>query len=387
MDEFGISLNLLLLFFPAISIIYPLTGIYVQSRIVGIPFLLKEILVIEKELAVFILPLIISIIVPVVGLAFNRSLSLIDIAYILSFLYLIIFAQKMGKKPAYFVKFLKIFTMSNIAYSIFQVALCNIGMDKLSMIHSNVPMQIAHGYTIPPTYNIPYVYRFSGFFAESSPFVFYLSSVYVFVDAVGVGQYFSVRSRKVILLTSLIMITLSDSKFAYVFLLVLGVDKITSLLKTEYFRFILNFFGSISFVAYTIINYSDIVNSLSYLPSFSDRHSNIENGLIKLQNFFGAGFVSTSSAESELDGALDAISIITSGYGFVCGIIILTVFLIWILRMKPHNLRNFVMVYILGLTSSGSFLVPQYTLLFTMIYVLTKIQSKNNLGLIKTINS
>ena len=111
MDEFGISLNLLLLFFPAISIVYPLSGIYVQSRIVGIPFLLKEILVIEEELALFILPLVISIIVPVVGLAFNRSLSLLDIAYILSFLYLIIFSQKMGKNPAYFIKFLKIFNM------------------------------------------------------------------------------------------------------------------------------------------------------------------------------------------------------------------------------------------------------------------------------------
>jgi hypothetical protein len=369
MDEFGIYINLALLFFPAFSIAYPLIGIHFQSRIIAIPFLFKGILKIKKSLYLFMLPLAISIIVPILGIAFNRNLSIIDVGYILSFIYLIVFVQLMGERPKQFISFLQVFTISNIIYAIFQIVLCNLGLSTLAMTHSNIPLQVEAGYIIPPSSSIPYIYRFSGLFNESSPCMFYFSSIVVFLDAI---------KRINILLAVLLMMAIADSKFATAFLIIFAIDKIGLILKIEYLKSLVSFFGLSSFLAYTVINYSDIIFYLSStLPAFGARHSDMEKSFFRFSNFFGSGFISSSLSDGDI-GGLDAISILTTGYGFLFGLIVLFTFVIWIFKISPPKMGNFITVYFLGLSSSGSFLVPQYTLLFTMIYMIGKINASIN---------
>jgi hypothetical protein len=373
MDNFGIYVNLVLLFFPAFSIAYPLTGIYFQSRILGLPFLFKKILKIDENLYLFTLPLVVSIIIPILGLTSNRNPSLIDIGYILSFAYLIVFVQSMGERPKQFIVFLQVFTISNIIYAIFQIMLCNLGIAALSMIHSNVPLQVDAGYVIPPSSSIPYIYRFSGLFNESSPCIFYFSSIAVFLDAIKTEEYISFKDRNITIFVVLLMIAIADSKFAYAFLVMFLTGKISLALKIGYLKTIFNFFGAFTFLAYIVSNYSNIISYLFVtLPAFGDRYSDMESSFFRSQNFFGSGFVSTASSNSDVAG-LDAISIVLGGYGFLCGIAVLFTFLMWIFKIRPPRMGNFIVVYLLGLASSGSFLVSQYTLLFTMIYVTHKI--------------
>lgn len=377
MRNLTLYFNLLLIFFPAFSLSYPLTGIYFQSRILGLPFLVWHLLKnkkgLPKDLIILCIPCFISISIPVLGLFADRTFGLIDIGYILSFLYLIFFAQSMSKNIELFIDYLKYFTIANIIYALLQIFLMNIGMDSLAMIHSNLPSQVEAGYTIPASTILPYIYRFSGLFNESSPLIFYLCSFFVFSLEIKITK--PSKSISWIQLITLIMIAISDSKFAYVFLILLPFFKIAGLTKIKYFKELVNFLLLVLAIVYLFYNYSTIVDALaSNLPAFSDRHTNVENSILSLSELgiFGKGFVSSTSGEV----GLDAVSIVVGGYGGLFGVGLLISFLFWILASKVKYKENFLVVYILGLSSSGSFLISQYTLFFTMIYIVNKRHEK-----------
>lgn len=119
------------------------------------------------------------------------------------------------------------------------------------------------------------------------------------------------------------------------------------------------------------------------LPAFEDRKVNIENSITLLLELepMGNGFLPSSTGES---GGLDAITIIVGGYGVLFGMTILISFLVWILLSKIKNKPIFVVVYILGLLSSSSFLISQYTLFFTMIYVINQQYKITEFNLVKS---
>lgn len=371
MKKILLYINILLLFFPAFSLSYPLVGIYFQSRILGLPFLLWYILInkinINKNLFVFILALLICLITPILGLLTNRSFSLMDIGYVLSFLYLIIFAQSMGNNFSLFITFIKVFTLANIFYSILQTILMNIGLETLAMIHSNLPVKIDSGYVLP-TSILPYTYRFSGLFNESSPLIFYLCSSYIFLEEI----YIENRSKNTffIQLITLLTIFISGSKYSYAFLINYLIIKFIALIKDKKIR---NFsYITVLTLSLYLFNqyFSIILTSMSEtLPSFEDRKLNIENSITLLSelDLMGNGFLPSSTGES---GGLDAINIIVGGYGILFGMTLLISFLGWILVSKVKNKPIFVVVYVLGLLSNGSFLISQYTIFFTMIYII-----------------
>ncbi|MEH2434720.1 MAG: hypothetical protein V7K25_10795 [Nostoc sp.] len=373
MKKISLYINILLIFFPAFSLSYPFTGIYFQSRILGLPFLIWYTLIskkhINKNLLVFILALLISLIIPVLGLLTNRIFSLMDIGYILSFLYLIVFAQAMGNNFIIFINFVKLFTLANIIYSILQTILMNIGLETLAMIHSNLPVKIDSGYVLPASI-LPYTFRFSGLFNESSPLIFYLCSSYIFLSEISSEN----RSKNtfIIQVLTLLTILISGSKYSYAFLINYVVIKLVALIEEKNLRR-LSYVIVITLILYLFNQYfSAILSSMSEtLPAFEDRKLNIENSinLLSYLDFLGNGFLPSSTGES---GGLDAITIVVGGYGILFGMTILISFLIWILLSKLKNKPIFVVVYILGLLSSGSFLISQYTIFFTMIYVINK---------------
>ncbi|WP_118164102.1 hypothetical protein [Nostoc sphaeroides] len=232
MQKVFLYLNLALMFFPAFSLSYIFIGIYFQSRILGLPllafYIINKDIEIRKSLIFLIFPFLISIIVPILGLVSDRNFSLIDIGYILSFLYLILFAQSMYKNIKLFINFIKIFTVANLVYGIIQTFLANIGLNRLTMIHSNLPSQSISEYSIPPSI-LPYTYRFSGLFNESSPLIFYLCSSYVFLSQINSNK--KSIFINVIQIITIIAIAISGSKFSYAFFIVVAVNKLISLLK------------------------------------------------------------------------------------------------------------------------------------------------------------
>ncbi len=384
MKKILLYINLILIFFPAFSLSYAFTGIYFQSRILGLPLLCLYTFLnkreIRKDLLLFGIPLLISIVTPILGRLTDRTFSLIDIGYILTFLYLIIIAQAMSNNLNLFINFINLFTGANIFYALIQTIFMNLGLDSITMIHSNLPITIKSGYVLPPSI-LPYTYRFSGLFNESSPLIFYLCCSYIFFLELDIKDIS--KNTQIIKLFTLFTILISGSKYSYAFLLFHIVIKIVSAIKDKNIRKVLARMLLI-IITYVFVNYySMIVISLSEsLPSFDDRKSNIENSLISLSEFglIGNGFLPSSTGES---GGLDAITIVVGAYGFLFGITILGSFLAFILISKLKNKSIFVAVYILGLSSNGSFLISQYTIFFTMIYVINKI---NNFPKYKTIN-
>ena len=363
------------MFFPAFSLSYPLTGVYFQSRILGLPFLCwytffnkREI---RKDLLIFGIPLLISVVIPILGLLTDRNFSLIDIGYMLTFLYLIIFAQAMGRHLNLFINFINVFTFANILYCLIQTIMMNVGLDSIAMIHSNLPLKATSGYVLPPSI-LPYTYRFSGLFNESSPLMFYLCCAYIFLGEIDAKKNSKI-TRNIQVLT-LLTILVSGSKYSYAFLIIYAVIQVVSTIKDKNIKILLSTI-LLMMTTYLFINYySMIVTSLSEsLPAFDERKSNLENSLISLSNLglTGSGFLPSSTGES---GGLDAITIVVGGYGFFFGIAILISFLVWILVSKVKNKAIFIAVYILGLSSNGSFLISQYTIFFTMIYVINKQQ-------------
>ena len=376
MKKILLYINFILMFFPAFSLSYPLTGVYFQSRILGLPFLCwytffnkREI---RKDLLIFGIPLLISVVIPILGLLTDRNFSLIDIGYMLTFLYLIIFAQAMGRHLNLFINFINVFTFANILYCLIQTIMMNVGLDSIAMIHSNLPLKATSGYVLPPSI-LPYTYRFSGLFNESSPLMFYLCCAYIFLGEIDAKKNSKI-TRNIQVLT-LLTILVSGSKYSYAFLIIYAVIQVVSTIKDKNIKISLSTI-LLMMTTYLFINYySMIVTSLSEsLPAFDERKSNLENSVISLSNLdlIGNGFLPSSTGES---GGLDAITIVVGGYGFFFGIAILISFLVWILVSKVKNKAIFIAVYILGLSSNGSFLISQYTIFFTMIYVINKQQS------------
>ena len=175
---------------------------------------------------------------------------------------------------------------------------------------------------------------------------------------------------KIMKLLTLFTIFISGSKYSYAFIIIHVIIKTVSAIKEKNLRRALSRI-LLMITTYLFINYySVIVTFLSEsLPAFNERKSNLENSLTSFSELglIGNGFLPSSTGES---GGLDAITIVGGAYEFLFGITVLISFLIFILISKVKNKSIFIAVYILGLSSNGSFVISQYTLFFTMVYVI-----------------
>ena len=357
-----IYINFILLFFPAFSISYLVFRLYFQSRIIAVPLMVLPWIVSKKSIKINVLyiPLLISLLVPLAGMSAGRTFSLIDIGYFLSFIYIIIFVELVKNKQQKFISFIKIFTSSNIVFCWIQVIFMNLGLSDLTMIQNNLPSH--SDYILPRHHLMPYLYRYTGLFHESSPLTFYLCSAYCFLDELKPPKTSWLK------FATFATIFFSGSKFAYLFLMTLCLPKTLHYIPAQLRNITFLIVTGIGF-AIIVKNFSEIVTVLSRnIPAFYVRFIAMQNALFNRKILLlGNGFVSSSSGES---GGLDAFTIIFSGYGLVCGFIVIGTFFIFIWQSHIRSKIMFSVIYALGLISNGSFLISQYPILFGMIHLL-----------------
>ena len=380
------KLTLLFNAFPAYSPVAMFTGMFVQPRWISLPLLLDKKLNISlnKWKLLLVGNIIICLGVPIIGILFNRQLTLMDIAYMISSIYALAFITVTLNNISVFNRYLSLFVLVNFIYVIMQISLYYLRLPEYTMMHSNVPFQLATQYEIQPgiIYEFP---RYTGLFIESGPFAFFLCLTFIYLMQQGV------RSSNSILSIVLLLIIFSQSKFLIVFLPLLFAEKIFIRVFPRIYiiltRPIIIFFITIlSMVLFFIIIFTDleIVDYFSKtIPAFELRMEGIKYSLASLFDLepFGKGLLPSNfevlDSNYELAG-LDAFSIVIFGYGLYMGTIMILSLVMFPVLASIKYKYSFIVVIILGLLSSGSLLIPQY--LFAITYsVLGHYQNRANI--------
>jgi len=362
--------------FPSFSLSALFTSIFVQPRLFSLPFLLFEPikLKLNKWSLLLLINIVMAIFIPLVGFFFNRQISLLDLAYILSAVYAYLFVNATINKIDLFNKFIRFILLINICYVFIQVILYYLNLSQFTMIHSNLPMQVEDQYSIPSgiLFNFP---RYSGLFIESGPFTFYLCLTYLYLLQQGVN--FSIM-YKVIVLS---LIVLSQSKYLLIFVPVLlfesifnkAFPRIYRTISRPLFAFMFTMLSSWFLLALIFSDFEIIQYLSATIPAFELRLEGIKYSLRTLFDLklFGEGLLPSTftltNATFELAG-LDAFSIVILGYGLYGGAIILSSFIMFPVLANIRYKYTFIAVLILGFLSSGSLLIPQY--LFAITYTI-----------------
>lgn len=361
MTNYMVSFYYWLLLLPAFSITQILIGIHSQNRILWLPIGLLLIAFIKvKNLGKYQIALILLnlyFVLYYLVARINEWESLIYFGYLITFLLLSITCMFVEADTKKFLKFFKIFFICNILYVIFQLIILNIGLESLSMIHSNLPAQSQ--YSIPVFLEKPF-YRFTGLFNESSPFCFYLSIVFCFF--VAIKGDFSIYKN-----LALCFLAISGSKFAYIFLLL----HYCFFSKSKALKFIL--LGVSIFIAYyIIIDLQYLINiTEGQFTSIIARMSGFDLNYEQL-GILGNGL--GKSSEGELD--LNMYSILLNGFGYTSIIISMCIILFY-LSIKNRNKKYFIIPFLVATLSNGSLLIFQYTLLAYCLVYLDKERDSN----------
>jgi hypothetical protein len=354
---------------PSYSISVWVSNIFIQPRYFWTPLFLLERGSVKKDFLtkiVFLL-LCISCVTPAIGIFFGRTASLLDVALIVNWVYLLFFYSATLKHISLFNGFLKLFLWINIFYIAFQLAAYYLGLPKLTMVHSNVPFHVEFGYVIEPSL-LDWLPRYSGLFIESGPLTLFLCFTYLYLI-----QNKDIFSRKLLFFVFL-LILFSQSKFILVFFPFLLIEsyfisKQESLYKklTSPGIFIICITSILSLVALlfliTPINDYLVVNLIAYelrLDAILDSINNFGN-----INAFGN--ILQGSNYDVTDGALelqkwDIFSILFNGYGVTFGsAIILMLISVPVMSDIRYKFTS-VGILLLAFLSTGSLLVPQYSL-------------------------
>ena len=307
----------------------------------------------------------------------NRKFNLIDISYLLNYIFIFMSINIVYKYPEEFIRFMYIFTVINISWAFIQNIMLIIGVNDIDilMLFSNIK---SNSYSIPPS---PYIgqygfYRYSGFFHESAPFVIYLLfSHFLFTY---------VSYRKNLKNIIFIAILLSGAKIGVLYI-VLNI----LIVFLSFFRIKLSYvivstlsivFVSIPFLnEYLLINVNGTGYGTLYLrfssvfSSFNEFTNSFETIL------FGLGFL-PSSATMGANRGLDFFSVYIVSNGIIGTIILIFPYVFMIIKankyltLKEENVM--VSSLFLSLLTSGSLLIIQYTYFILMLIVTIKIKIK-----------
>lgn len=264
-------------------------------------------------------------------------------------------------------KFFKFFFYLNFFYLIFQNIILNLGMGSLSMLHSNDFMQIASSYK-PPVYIEPF-YRVTGLFNESGPFAFYLIiySWFLFVTR---------SDDKLTKFLVVLSILICGSKMGLLYLLCLLAVKIFG----RFSSLIIPLMGT--FFVYIYYSNKELLQIIFFgrAGSVFKRYDESIESLSKISDLptFSFEFLTYSSQAQALDFA----SLILNNFGFLYFTLSLLffIFITLSLKLSLKNKMLFLCVLGLGLISNGSILIPQYSLLFILIFYINRINQFETKG-------
>ena len=377
------KLNLFLNTFPSYSISAWFSSIFIQPRLFGLPFLLSKNLKFKREYwNIFLfLNLLICLFVPFIGLFFDRRLYFLDIAYILSSMYAILFVNKIisnQKNIELFNKFIKVSLLLNFAYILFQLLLYYIGFSSFTMMHSNIPFHVESGYSIEPGI-INFIPRYTGLWIESGPLTFFLCLTFPYLIQKGI------KFPNYLKFIVFLLILFSQSKFLLIFvpfiLLEYQVKQSfprlynTSIKPKIFFFTILIFIATLLTLIFADFQFHQ--NLSEDIPAYGLRLDGIRNSLKSLLDFgpFGKGLLPSTiempDVKFSLQG-LDVFSIVILGYGFIPGsFLIFSILLIPVFGRFEYK-YTFCGVLLFGFLSSGSLIVPQYLLAICYSIVASK---------------
>jgi len=277
---------------------------------------------------------------------------LLYFAYFLTFTHILYSAPLVLQYPQIFISFFNVFFVVNILYACFQLIMMNFGAHDLVFLHSNSSYQVINNYT-PPNFIGP-LYRVTGLFGESSPFAFYLSIA--FVTYLSLGRNYLWYKR-----IAFISILASGSKFGYLFLI------IHYAFFSEYRLIRYSFFAS---TVYGVYLFFYDFNLLSFIffgrgGSLQKRFNEYLESSSQSYSWFGTNLLPSSDGSV----SLDFINIFMYGFGYV-GIIVFGILIsLFYAGVKSETKKYFIPIFFLGLVSSGSLLILQYTLIvYVMMY-------------------
>ena len=326
---------------------------------------------VKKELLLFVLLALLHAIYMIFGLFVWRSFHLIDLSYILAYLFCFQFCYMAYRYPNKFDDFINLFFWLNIFYATMQNIALNFGVEsKVLMLHQNTHV---NDYIIPGSY-IPYFFRVTGLFVESVPFVAYLMATLIYFD-----------DRRYLLSKSvcLLFILLSGAKLGLVFLvlyffLVFMRDYI-AIYKLFPFFLLLAFtlFPQVHLFLKSMKN-DELLYSISY--RYDTLISTLNDFISETSGFlFGRGFISSYELMTRDDlqvirgNGFISMYIYSNGvFGSLILLSPLCLFIFYLSRSLPVKVLNIsFVVFLLFLISIGTFTVFNYAYLAVVICLLS----------------
>lgn len=350
-----IVLFFILMLTPAFSLIQSTLGIYVQNRILWIPFgFLLFVLPKYRKVLPFHIPLLIMLLFFVIYCMvalYNDWNIFLYCAYFLTFLLLFISSSVIYYNKEIFLSFFKLFFILNAIYIVYQIICYNLGFVSLTMMHSNLPAQ--QGYIIPTFITPPFI-RYTGLFNESSPLAFYLCICFCFFK--------SLRTLRKYQFVTFLLLLFSGSKFAYIFLLCHFIFlsknivlKCVSLL-------------CLSYIVYLVLNDFNMLLDLTggEAASIDNRMKGMEDLSDDSITNWGEGLQTSSNGEV----ALNMFSILLQGFGIYGMSIIMIAFVAFFKCIDSKQKYMFLLPFAIGIITNGSLLIIQYSLiLYCLIFL------------------
>ncbi|WP_106804771.1 hypothetical protein [Pseudomonas sp. S5D5] len=156
-----------------------------------------------------------------------RPFSLLDFSYALAYIYILLGVAVVRKNPEYFKIFVIVFWLLNIIYAVYQDTFLMLdGNQFWVMMHENTHDV---SYVLPKVEFIPYLYRVTGLFVESAPFVIYLMMTHLAFSILLVSKWLKY--------INMLFIFLAGAKIGYVFLLLVGASFVVSKLGLKILKF------------------------------------------------------------------------------------------------------------------------------------------------------
>lgn len=346
------------MFLPAFSIGFAATGIPINNRLLFSPLTITSSVYRETLYLCLLIPMCFTYFV--CALVLPNWDAQLYFANLLSFA-TFPFAYGIGRNfPKRSLQFLRWFLLANITYALIQTGLLNLDLGHLSMLHSNDPYQIVTNYV--PHHFIGPLFRVTGLFNESSPFVIFLAIMTSLQLAVK-KTFFSWK-----ILFLILIILLSGAKVGILFLIIVLMLYGNIFLKLV--SFICTLTLIITFYFYPILFHFIFFGKAG---SLFKRLGELEKtagdyGITA----FGSGLRSSSSGAV----GLDLFSVIGTGYGIVGLASFLICFAFFFFKNRKVGAAIFIAPFSCLIIASGSFLILQYYLIVLCIGILSG--RKNN---------
>lgn len=358
---------------PALAINFGLGNI--PLRYITFIFIFRIIKVDQKDVLLLIVPFL-CVLFMLLSAPF-RPFHLLDISYILGFIYLLLGVSIVRGAPDVFRKYIFYFWVVNIVYAVIQnMLIIVLGDSSFALLHQNVHDP---SYSIPPVSYLP-LFRVTGLFVESAPFVIYLMFTHI--------AFVSMGFKKIWVRINLFCIFLAGAKVGLIFLLLLLLVKLPIFKKIRLLYLLIIMLGltlmSASLVATFIESYTDMSLG-SMLVRFNGLISTIDHFGSSWQNLLmGYGYVSSaeimSGKELEFERGIDFFSTFIIANGLIGTVMLVIPVVVWIKRnaVFEEESKNILSAsFFIALLTMGSLLNFQYAYIMFII-ALSSIETVNN---------